>query len=76
MGGCKTTRTCKKISKRYLRNFLAIDNMQFDFMPCNGTTGDVFILRRIQKYLTEQRKLYMCYVDLGKTFDIVLMKMV
>ena len=42
-----------------------IDDMQFGFMPCEGTIDAVFILRRIQKeYLAIQKKLYMCFVDL------------
>ena len=59
-----------KLLKRYLRKIVAIDDMQFGFMPGKGTIDAVFILRLIQEeYLAKQKKLSMCYVDLKKAFD-------
>ena len=41
-------------------------------MPGKGTIDAVFILRRIkEEYSAKQRNLYMCFVDLEKTFDKV-----
>ena len=35
-----------------------------------GTIDAVFILRRVQReYLAEQKKLYVCFVDLDTAFD-------
>ena len=46
-------------------------------MPGIGTIYAVFILRRIQEqYLAKVRKLYMCFIDLEKTFDRVPTKIV
>ena len=45
-----------------------VDEMQFGFMPGKGTIDAVFILRRLQE---EEKKLYMCFVDLEKAFDRV-----
>ena len=44
-----------------------IDDMQFGFMPGEGTIDAVFILRRMQEeYSAKQKILYMCFVDLKK----------
>ena len=45
-------------------------------MPERGTIDAVFILRRMQEeYHAEGKKLYMCFVDLEKAFDIIPRKM-
>ena len=52
-----------------------LDEMLFGFMPGKGTIDAVFILKRLQEeYLDKETKLYMCFVDLEKTFDRVLRK--
>ena len=44
--------------------------MQFGFVPERGTIDAVFILRRMQdEYHAKGQMLYMCFVDLEKTFD-------
>ena len=44
--------------------------MPFDFVPGKGTIDAVVILRRIQEeYLAEQKKLYMCLVDMEEAID-------
>ena len=54
-----------------------MDDMQFGFMPGKGTIHAVFILLRLQReYLAKQKKLYMYYVDLEKSFDRVPRKVV
>ena len=46
--------------------------MQFGFMPERGTIDAVFILKRMQEeYNAKEKKLYMCFVDIEKVFDIV-----
>ena len=46
--------------------------MQFGFKPERVTIDAVLILRRLQEeYHTKGKKLYMCIVDLKKTFDRV-----
>ena len=49
--------------------------MQFRFMPERGTIDVMFILRRLQEeYHAEGKKSYRCFVDIEKTFDRVLRK--
>ena len=56
---------------------VAIDDMQFGFVPGKGTIDAVIILRREQEeYLAKQDELHMCYVDLAKAFDGVSRKVV
>ena len=48
-----------KIVEKVLEKIVAIDDMQFDFMPGKGTIDAVFNLRHIQEeYLAKQMKLY------------------
>ena len=43
--------------------------MQFGFLTEGGTIDAVFILRRMQEYHANGKKLYMCFVELEKSFD-------
>ena len=62
----------QKVLERKTRRMVKVDEMQFGFMPGKGTIDAVFILRRLQEeYLDNEKKLYMCFVDLEKTFDRV-----
>ena len=46
--------------------------MQFGFMPERRTTDALFVVQRMQKeYRDKKKKLYMCFVDIDKTFDRV-----
>ena len=62
-----------KIVERVLeriRESVNIDSMQFGFMPGRETTDALFVVRRMQeKYRDKKKKLYMCFVDIEKTFD-------
>ena len=65
-----------KIAERVLENriigLVTIDDMQFGFMPGKGTTHALFILRRMQEeFRGREKKLYICFVDLNKAFDMV-----
>ena len=51
---------------------MSVDDVQFGFMPERGTIVAVFILRWMQEeYHATGKKLYICFVDLEKAFDIV-----
>ena len=56
-----TKRPCRIVTK---------SEILFNFMPERGTINAVFILRRLpEEYHVKGKKLYMCFVDLEKTFD-------
>ena len=60
----------ERVLERRLCRIVSVDEIEFGFMPERGTIDDVFILRRMQEeYHAKGRKLYMCFVDLVKTFD-------
>ena len=61
----------EKVLERKLWHMVKVDEMQFGFMPCKGTTDAVFILRLQEEYLDKEKKLYMCFVDLETAFDRV-----
>ena len=66
-----------KVFDERFTKVVAIDDMQFGFMPSKGTVDTVFILRRIQeKYLAKQYRFYMCFVDLEKAIEKVPRKVV
>ena len=47
-----------------------LNEMQFGFMPGNKTVDAIFIVRRMQEeYQKKDKKLYMCFVDMEKSFD-------
>ena len=58
------------VLEKRIREQVVIDNMQFGFMPGQGTTDAVFIVRQVQeKYRSKGKSLYMAFVDLEKAFD-------
>ena len=62
----------EKVLDRRLQRMVKLDEMQFGFMPGKGMIDAVFVLRRLQEeYLEEDKKLYMCFVDLEKAFNRV-----
>ena len=62
----------ERVLEKRVRGLVAIDDMQFGFMPWKGTTHALFILRRMQEeFRGKKKKLYMCFVDLEKAFDWV-----
>ena len=38
-------------------------------MPERGTTDILFVVRKMQEEYRDRKKLYMCFVDIEKTFD-------
>ena len=56
----------------FIRRMVNIDSVQFGFVPGQGTTDAVFILRQLQeKHFAANRPLYIAFVDLEKAFDRV-----
>ena len=67
----------ERLLEKKLRRLVKVDQMQFGFMPNRNTLDDIFIFRKMQEsYLEKNRKLFICFVDLEKAFDRVLMEMI
>ena len=65
-------KTVARVLEKRIRALVEVEDMQFGFMPGRETTDALFIVRRMQeKYRKKDKKLYMCFVDLEKTFDRV-----
>ena len=73
--GLKLLDQVMKIIERVLDSVIRyqvdIDSMQFGFMPCQGTTDAIFILRQLQKKHLGKHKPYFAFFDLEKAFDRV-----
>ena len=63
----------ERVLEKRIRALVEVDDMQFGFMPGRGTTDALFFkVRRIQEeYREKYKKLYICFLDLEKTFDRV-----
>ena len=62
----------ESVIERRLREKVSIDNMQFGFRKGRGTTDAIFVVRQVQeKFLAEDKELWMAFVDLEKAFDRV-----
>ena len=68
----------ERLVDRIIREIIVIDEMQFAFVPGQGTTDAIFIIRQLQeKFLSLQDNdgnnltLYFAFVDLEKAFDRV-----
>ena len=61
------------VFEKRLRKGVEIREEQYGFVAGKGTTDAIFILRQLQeKYLENDKELYMVFVDLEKAFDSVL----
>ena len=61
----------ERVLEKRIRCQVSIDNMQFGFMPGNGPTDAIFIMRQVQEqHQAKKKKLYYAFVDLEKEFDI------
>ena len=59
-----------RIVDRPIRQLVSIDDSQFGFVPGRGTTDAIFVEKQLQeKYLAANKRLYMAFVDLEKSFD-------
>ena len=62
----------ERILEKKVREQVAIDEMQFGFMPGKGTIDAIFTVRQMQeKFLAKKKQLYFAFVDLEKAFDRV-----
>ena len=62
----------ERIVETQIRSSIKIDDMQCGFMPGRGITDAIFIVRQLQeKFLAENKNLYLAFVDLEKAFDRV-----
>ena len=62
----------ESVMEKWLRWIVSVDEMLFGSMPERGTIDAVFILRRMQEeFHAKGKQLYMCFVNLEKSFDIV-----
>ena len=62
----------ERVLEKRIRTLVNLNKMQFGFMPGKETVDAIFIVRRTQeKYQKKVKKLYMCFVELEKAFDVV-----
>ena len=60
----------ERVVEGLIRQRIEIDEMQCGFMSGCGTTDAIFIVGQLQeKHLTDNKPLYMAFVDLEKAFD-------
>ena len=63
------TKIVEGVLEKRIRALVEVDNMQFGFMPGRRTTDALFIVKRMQEEYGEDKKLYICFMDLEKAFD-------
>ena len=68
----------ERIVDGMIREMIAIDEMQFAFVPGRGTTDAIFIIRQLQEKFLSRKDLndknltlFFAFVDLEKAFDRV-----
>ena len=67
----------EKVLEKRIQTLVNLDKMQFGFMPGKGTVDAIFIVKRMEEeYQEKDKKLYMCFVDMEKTFDRVPIKVI
>ena len=67
----------ERILDGLIRQLVPIDDSQFGYVQGRGTTDAIFVVRQLQeKYLAANKRLYMAFVDLEKTFDRVSRKVI
>jgi len=76
IGGIKLLEHAVKVVERIfehrIRQQIEVDDMQFGFMKCKGTTDAIFTVRQMQQnFRVKGKKLYFGFVDLEKAFDRV-----
>ena len=60
----------ERVLEKRIKALVEVDDMQFGFMPRRRTTDTLFIVRIMQEeYREKDKKLYMCFMNLEKTFD-------
>ena len=62
----------ERVFEKRLRKIVEIREEQYEFVAGKGTIDAIFILRQLQeKYLENDKELYLVCVDLEKAFDRV-----
>ena len=62
----------ERVLERRIRTLINLNEIQFEFMPGKETVEAIFVVKKMQeKYQKKKKKLYMCSVDMKKTFDRV-----
>ena len=62
----------ERVLERRIRALVDFDEAQFGVMPGKGTIDALFLVRRLQEeHQVEDKRMYMCFVDLEKAFDRV-----
>ena len=62
----------ERVFEKRLRKMVEIREEQYGFVAGKGTIDAIFILRQLQeKYLENDKELYLVFVDLEKAFDRV-----
>ena len=79
--GLKLTEQVMKVLERIVDGLIiqlmSLDDSQFGFVPGRGTTDTIFVFRQLQeKYLAANKRLYMAFIDLEKTFDRIPRKVI
>ena len=60
----------ERVFEKRLRKMAEIREEQYEFVAGKGTTDAIFILRNLQeKYLENDKELYLVFVDLEKALD-------
>ena len=73
----KAKKILERIVDGLIREVVSIDDSQFGFVPGRGTTDTIFVVRQLQeKYLAVNKRLYMAFVGLEKSFDRVPLKVI
>ena len=63
----------ERVPEKRLRKMVEVREEQYGFVAGIGTIDMIFILKKLQeKYLENDKKLYLVFVDLEKAFDRVL----
>jgi len=62
----------ERMLERRIRSLINLDLTQFGFMPGKKSIDVLFIVRGMQEeYRANEKRMYMCFVDLEKAFDRV-----
>eukprot|EP00057_Strongylocentrotus_purpuratus_P028958 XP_011683432.1 PREDICTED: uncharacterized protein LOC105447283 [Strongylocentrotus purpuratus] len=70
-------RIYERVLEKRIREQVAVEEMQFGFMPGKETVDAIFTVRQMQeKFLAKKQQLYFAFVDLEKAFDRVPMEVV
>ena len=62
----------ERVLEKRIRTLVNLNKIEFGFMPGKGTVDAIFIVRRMQEeYQKNDKKLYMCFVDMEKAVNRV-----